>query len=93
MNKDKTEGLLLGSLRSDPGAPTWINWCKDGEYIISLGVPFGNDFDGSPQEHAFWMTIYDKTKTVMARWSAIFAQTLRGRVMIANSMVYSRFRY
>ena len=29
----------------------------------------------------------------MARWSAIFAQTLRGRVMIANSMVYSRFRY
>ena len=39
------------------GNPTWINWCEDGDYIISLGVPFGtygNDFDSSLQEQGFW---------------------------------------
>ena len=29
----------------------------------------------------------------MARWGAIFRLTLRDRVLIANAMVYSRFRY
>ena len=93
VNNDKTEGLLLGKLRNSVRAPNWIKWCADGDYIISLGVPFGNDFDGSAQEMGFWKRIYHKTKTIMARWGAIFSQTLRGRVMIANSMVYSRFRY
>ena len=93
VNTNKTEGLLLGSLRGDARAPGWIKWCKDGEYIISLGVPFGNGFDGSQKEKDFWKQIYYKTKTIMARWSSVFSLTLRGRVMVANSMVYSRFRY
>ena len=29
----------------------------------------------------------------MARWGDIFRLTLRGRAMISNAMVYSRFRY
>jgi hypothetical protein len=93
VNKSKTEGLLLGSLQGSAHAPNWIQWCADGDYIISLGVPFGNDFDGSQQEFDFWSKIYHKTKSIMARWGAIFALTMRGRVMIANSMIYSRFRY
>ena len=93
VNKNKTEGLLLGALRNSNRAPDWIKWCADGDFIISLGVPFGNDFEGSAQETGFWKKIYHKTKTIMARWGAVFSQTLRGRVMIANSMVYSRFRY
>ena len=93
VNKNKTEGLLLGGLRNSNEAPNWIKWCADGDFIISLGVPFGNDFEGSAQEMGFWKKIYHKTKAIMARWGAIFSQTLRGRVMIANSMVYSRFRY
>ena len=99
VNTTKTEGLLLASLRHNGldanlhRPPPWINWCKDGDYIISLGVPFGNDFEGSPQEKGFWDKIYHKTKTIMAKWGAIFRLTLRGRVMIANAMVYSRFRY
>jgi hypothetical protein len=99
VNKTKTEGLLIASLRNNgldsnlDRPPVWIQWCKDGDYIISLGVPFGNDFDGSPQEVGFWTRIYHTTKSIMARWGAIFRLTLRGRVMIANSMVYSRFRY
>ena len=93
VNKSKTEGLLLGSLRGSANAPNWIKWCADGDYIISLGVPFGNDFDGSQQEFDFWSKIYHKTKSIMARWGAIFSLTLRGRVMITNSMIYSRFRY
>ena len=93
VNKTKTEGLLLGALRGDRRAPDWIKWCRDGEYLISLGVPFGNGFEGSQQELDFWKEKYHKTKCIMARWSAIFALTLRGRVMIANSMIYSRFRY
>ena len=53
VNETKTEGLLLGRLRDSAAAPGWIKWCKDGDYIISLGVPFGNDFDGSAQETGF----------------------------------------
>ena len=36
VNTNKTEGLLLGSLRDDPHAPNWIKWCQDGDFIISL---------------------------------------------------------
>ena len=93
VNTTETEGLLLGNMRDSAAAPGWIKWCKDGDYIISLGVPFGNDFDNSQQELGFWRKIYHTTKSIMARWSAIFRLTLRGRVLIANAMVYSRFRY
>ena len=93
INKDKTEGLLLGSCRERAGRPDWIKWCRDGDYIISLGVPFGNEFEGSAQERDFWRGKYLKTKSLMARWGAIFKQTYRGRVMLVNSMIYSRFRY
>ena len=70
-------------------APGWIKWCPDKDYLISLGVPFGNDFD----EKRFWEKIYFKTKSIMASWGTIFALTLRGRVAVSNAMVYSRFRY
>ena len=56
-----------------------------GQHIISLGVPIGNDFD----ERAFWMTKYNKCKS-LARWAK---SKPVGRAMLANNMIFSRFRY
>ena len=93
INKNKTEGLRLGRLRNRTDGPAWVKWCPKDSYVISLGVPFGSELEGSPQELEFWKKIYFKTKALMARWGTLFRLTLRGRVMLANSMVYSRFRY
>ena len=61
VNIAKTEGLLCGSLRGTEGTAE-IKWCPEGEYIISLGVPIGHNFD----EDEFWLSKYHKTKSRMA---------------------------
>ena len=51
VNVSKTEAVLGGSYRRQPPVtpPEW-KVCREGDYIISLGVPIGNDFD----EDEFW---------------------------------------
>ena len=91
VNVSKTEGLTLGKLRNKPvpnSIPN-ISWCPEGSYIISLGVPIGNSFD----ERAFWLTKYNKCKSLLARWTELDRTTIYGRAMLANAMVLSRFRY
>ena len=63
VNLTKTDGVLCGSLRTrTTPLPKDINICKEGDYIISLGVPIGNNFDGD----AFWRNLYYKSKSCMA---------------------------
>jgi exonuclease III len=90
VNHTKTEGLPVGASRRQ-ALPEYagIAWCADGDYITSLGVPIGNNFD----ERAFWLTKYYKAKSLMAQWYQAQSLTLTGRAMVANAMVYSRFRY
>ena len=54
LNHKKTEGLLSGTLRQHATPPGDIKWCPEGQFIISLGVPIGYDFD----EDAFWLKKY-----------------------------------
>ena len=43
LNELKTEGLLCGTLRGSHNPPSDITWCPEGQYLISLGVPIGQD--------------------------------------------------
>lgn len=90
LNIDKTEAILAGTLRRNP-TPVPPEWkvCPDGQYIISLGVPIGNDFD----EDAFWSSKYFKCKSILANWKNLFVHSIKGRVLISQASVYSRFRY
>ena len=90
VNNDKTEGLQMGILRRiDPPSDLKIKWVAEKKYVISLGIPIGNDID----EEEFWETKYTKTKAMMAKWKYVFGRTTKGRVLISKLMVYSRFRY
>ena len=72
INEAKTEGVLLGRARSRK-APAGVKWAAEGEYVISLGVPIGNEFD----EEEFWMTKYRKMKARLAGWSGSTATARR----------------
>ncbi len=66
VNITKTEGLRLGRLRRSPVPAALANditWCPGGSFIISLGIPIGNNFD----ERAFWLSQYFKCKRIVAR--------------------------
>ena len=92
VNVTKTEGLQLGSLRRTEvpkDIPAGIEWCREGSYIISLGAPIGNGFD----VRAFWLTKYYKCKSILSNWWSLYRYTVYGKAMLANSMIYSRFRY
>ena len=92
-NIKKTEGLLLGSLRGKimPHSPIIApnQWAKDGEVIISLGVPFGNEVDYT----AFWMSKYHKMKMRISAWRSVRCRTAKGRVLLSKMFIWSRFRY
>ena len=89
VNTAKTEGLLLGALRRTKKPPTNVRWCKEGDWIISLGVPTGNVFN----ELEFWRQKYRKCKALLAGWKDLNHITPWGRAMLANTMILSRFRY
>ena len=92
VNVTKTEGLPLGRLRNSAppsSLPEGIAWCPEGSYIISLGIPIGNNFD----ERSFWLEKYYKCKRLLAGWHELSALTIYGRALLANSMIFSRFRY
>ena len=64
VNATKTEGLLMGALKNTRKPPANVRWCKEGEWIISLGVPIGNNYN----ELEFWKQKYRKCKTLLASW-------------------------
>ena len=90
LNIMKTEAVLGGTLRhSNPFIPMEWKVCQEGDYIISLGVPIGNDFN----EEEFWNSKYFKCKGILANWKHLFTHSVKGRVLISQASVYSRFRY
>ena len=98
VNKSKTEGVRAGSLRNTPpeGATAQhVAWCKPGSYVLGLGIAFWEE-GGSAGEmvaHRYYEAIYLKMKVKLAGWRSLSGLTTLGRVMIANMLIYSRFRY
>ena len=76
-------------LRLLPSKGGGIQWCKEGDYIVSLGIPIGWNFDLK----AFWRSKCHRCKTLMAAWHDVERISPQGSAMVANAMVYSRFRY
>ena len=66
-----------------------IKWCKKGEYLMSLGIPHGWDFSLKD----FLTSKYVKCKQLEAQWRDVAKMSPHGSARVANSMVYSRFRY
>ena len=90
----KREGLAMGSYRNkskrymDKYAPG-IEWAKEGEWVITLGVPVGNDLD-----HTKWWK--HKIKAVRSRanrWSNLFRSGYFGRNLVVQAMYFGSLRY
>ena len=82
-----TGGLVKLRLRTRPQPA--IQWCQQGEYLISLGVPHGWDFNTA----AFFWGKYYKTKSLLSTWHDVERMSPTGSAMVSNAMVLSRFRY
>ena len=80
-----------GNVRLTIGVPKGmgIRWCRKGEYVTSLGVPHGWDFRVNDW---FWAK-YRKSKAIMSGWHDVERMSPHGSAMLANSMVYGRYRY
>ena len=93
-NADKREGLALGKYRTeDPDAfqrrAPQVVWKKEGEFLISLGVPTGNDLD-----HARWWKAKVKaTRDLANRWVGLYRSSYYGRNLIVQAMYFGRLRY
>ena len=92
-NKKKFEGLRLGATRRQKVPENefteGIRWVGKGQYMMILGIPFGEEFD----EATFLEKKYSDTKALLAVWRDHVKLTVVGRAMLANSMIFSRFRY
>jgi len=95
VNVRKTEGIRCGALTRKPipnpkGARTdMIQWVKKGEWVRLLGIPFWEEYN----ESLFWEQLYLKSKAKLACWRHHNLLTQIGRIMLANTMYLSRFRY
>ena len=91
-NETKREKLPVGNFTKKriedlPGRSE--NYTKQGEWLISLGIPLGNGFS----EFAFWKSLYEKAKSHLCKVSHLNAMSIVGRHRILNANFYGRFRY
>ena len=90
-NKVKLKLKVGRGIKATTSVPKgWgIKWCKEGDYLISLGVPIGWNFNLKE----FWRARYFKCKALLATWHDVERMSTYGSAMVVNAMVYSRFRY
>jgi exonuclease III len=67
-----------------------IVWCEEGDWIISLGVPIGRDFD--PED--FLASKVSEIRARLARWNGRIARIpTTSRVQLVSSLLLSRIWY
>ena len=92
-NKQKFEGFRLGRTVREPVPDNQytrpIAFVQAGKYMKLLGIPFGEDFD----ESDFLEQVYSRMKSIIATWRDHAKVSVFGRAMLANTMIFSRFRY
>ena len=91
-NVSKSEGIACGRLKGMQYTgigSEGIKWLMQGEHTTYLGIPMGIDYS----VEAFIRAKYHKMKTLAATWLHPSNLTQFGRAMIANSLIFSRFRY
>ena len=98
-NLKKREGLALGSYRTQrrftPGSRTQheyiksIKWAQEGQWVISLGVPIGNDLDHT----AWWRKKIEAVRIIANKWKNIARRGYFGRSLVTQAMYYGRYRF
>ena len=101
-NESKRQLLALGKLKRrnpttfpgkyvyNPRIKRYENqqWVKDGDHLIYLGVPYGNNMS----EENFYWSLYNEAKKIMTQ-AKIGSMSIVGRHTILNASVYGKFRY
>ena len=89
-NNTKREGLAMGKLRNmDLPQDMGIQWAKEGEWVISLGVPIGNEVDAE----TFWRQKIKATQAKSKRWLGMYRSTYFGRTLVVQAMYLGSLRY
>ncbi len=87
-NTAKREGLAMGKFRNHR-IGRGVKWKKDGEWVISLGVPIGNDLD----HEAWWDKKIVSIDAKTQKWINLYKHSFSGRNLLVQSMYYGSFRY
>jgi len=67
-----------------------IGWCKEGEWLISLGIPIGRSFDPGD----FLATKVSEIRARLTRWNGRLARIpTASRVQLVNSLLLSKVWY
>ena len=88
LNKEKTEGMWLGSLRFSHSQPLGIKWPL--KPIKILGVYFSYNLEEC--NHLNFETKINKCKSILHLWSQRDL-TLQGRIQIVKTFIISQFVY
>ena len=93
-NDLKREAALIGKVnRERERAPTGIvkddAWVEDGDHIITLGVPLGNDRVGID----WWWAKYKQIKHRLSAYYTLGHLSITGRRMVIQGILYGSMRY
>ena len=66
-----------------------IKWAQEGEWVVSLGVPIGNDMN-----HArWWEKKIQATRDKANRWAGLYRSSFFGRNLVVQAMYFGMLRY
>ena len=88
LNVPKCEGFLTGDARDHP-PQAGFEWTNDGEYLISLGLPQGNEIDYDD----YWIEIIAGIQKTLSKWRSIQHVTQIDRAVYFTALVQSRIVY
>ena len=66
-----------------------IAWAQEGSWVISLGVPVGNELDHTK----WWNAKIKATRDKANRWSGLYRSSYFGRNLVVQAMYFGRLRY
>ena len=87
-NVAKREGLAMGAYRHTM-MPEGVEWVKEGQWAVSLGVPIGNELD----HEKWWEKKLEAVREVSKRWGGLFRTGYFGRNLVVQAMFLGRLRY
>ena len=81
-NTTKREGLAMGEYRHMNMPNNYgVKWAAEGEWVISLGVPIGNDLDAEK----FWKAKLSAVRNRSKRWLGLYRSSYYGRLLQYSS--------
>ena len=66
-----------------------IKWAGEGDWVISLGVPIGNDLD----HDRWWRKKIQAVRNLANRWAGLYSASYFGRNLVVQALYFGRYRY